>query len=647
MEDNNHLTLLEVQKGTSEPTEAKDTPAGEETPEEADVSVEAKAPPETDASVEGDVSVEADAPPETGAPLEQETQEKQAKPGPIAEEAEQLDLENPEPESIGAKPRFDPPLRFGSEVKRYKGKLYLSKTLAFSVQIRRQKEGSFYALSGTVSMLDPATGHLMQLVGDQRKALDDRRREKGLEPIGGKHNYASAVKKEINIKRQENENYTKIIKAEAIRIALLLAKQHQDAITERMSTNSSLDRLPLSLIYDGFVNPYLDSRTKSADMKALYGRQIRQAAEAVGDKPLGDWSLSMLSRLAENNPKINRDSMDEVLRFLDYVSSHRHVANPVAVCLQEYLAQNPKEKRNPQKKQRDAVNAVILPSRAEEALDKAAWANMGDPDYLAYMMVKESGLDVAILCSLTIKDIQFGLEAEKVFITLQKNYTKSATHDYTFPLLPSGAVYLRQYITALRSKYGEDRVQGERFLISADKEGKERYDEGKTKEVKDFLNRIISGQKIGYAALVALKDHVVSSKGEYLLLETYRHRIDEIFCGQGNMTCDDGAVTFLSHRALNKSVQSDHYRAFADESGKSYLFDSLMKDARDPMRYLPTEVEHHFRRKSMKRVDNKKLITYPAKAGKHGQVLEITLDGLRPGDIITVASDHGLLVSRA
>lgn len=297
------------------------------------------------------------------------------------------------------------------------------------------------------------------------------------------------------------------------------------------------------------------------------------------------------------------------------------------------------------KEQTNAANAIVLPERVEKALDQEAWDNLGDAGYCAYMMVKESGLNVEEICALKIVDIQFGSEEEKAFISLQKNYSNSATHDYTFPLVPSGTIYLREYIKKLQNQYGENRVRSECYLISLDEQGTEPYSGDMIKKINDFFNEIIRRQKVGYAALAGLDDLIKVSKGGYLLRKTYENRMVSLFCGDGCLTCDDGAATFMTHRALVNSVQSDHYRAFTDETGRAYLFNSVMKDPRNPYQFMEGAEEKAFRRKSTKQIgDDQKLFTYPAKSEKGGQVAEITLSGLKPGDVITLEALHGLML---
>ena len=147
------------------------------------------------------------------------------------------------------KPKFEPPLQFGPGITGYKGKLYLSPTQVFSVNARRQKAG-YYAISGTLGMIDPSTGYLMQRGNDSRHAVDRERTEKGLPPVAHKHDYRTAVKAEINVKYQENPNYTQSLKAEIMKKAQMLANQSRDLINFSMLAGMPLEKLSLGLIFD-------------------------------------------------------------------------------------------------------------------------------------------------------------------------------------------------------------------------------------------------------------------------------------------------------------------------------------------------------------------------------------------------------------
>ena len=543
-------------------------------------------------------------------------------------------------------PKFFPAVRFGPTVDKYDGTLYLSPVHIFHVTANRQQNSeSFYAVRGMITMQDLDIGGSMQESGDRRREILERRAKKGMAHVKGKRSQATAVKRELLIKpHPKSPDYTKDIKAEAISRAQNLLNEHKEQVTEQILHGVPAEKLTLSIIFSGYGSAYLDDRTRSKNSRRNYTGLIRRVIDAIGDVELGNWSKSFLTRNEKKHEAINAENMKEVSRFLNYFANKRHITNPVAECLREYLAERGSNKKDPKESQKDATAGVRLSSEVEQFLDQGCWENLGDPRYAFIELAKEGGLTAEAACSLLVKDICRDSEnVQKVSVEFRRDELQSATHDYTFPLFPWGAVYVNEYLSKLARVYGDDRIKGDRYLLSEDPGGEKKHD---AKNLKNFINTLLSHHKIGYAELVSLEGMVKKSRGSFLLHKTYEDRLNEIFCDPGRKKKDDGAVTFMLHKSLVGSVQMDHYRALTDFTGKKYLFGSLCCDKRNPMKYLDREKPPHSKRSIRKGDDiNSRVFRYPAKADNCGRVMEMDVKGLKVGDEVTFEAERGLLVS--
>ena len=121
-----------------------------------------------------------------------------------------------------------------------------------------------------------------------------------------------------------------------------------------------------------------------------------------------------------------------------------------------------------------------------------------------------------------------------------------------------------------------------------------------------------------------------------LLVKTREVHLREV-CGLSN---DPGALTFMLHLSMGKQVQSDHYRAFTDPTGRDYLWRRLRLD-----RHGLPESMHKAQYKRMSRVKGPDYDELRFPAPNDGRDMLITLrlatKGLNVGDAIEVIADEG------
>lgn len=121
-----------------------------------------------------------------------------------------------------------------------------------------------------------------------------------------------------------------------------------------------------------------------------------------------------------------------------------------------------------------------------------------------------------------------------------------------------------------------ERIQADRFLVSADDMGLQRVDR---KDVIMFCRNLLLeiGHQIDYYSMMKGQD-LSSDRGVKMLRATYSYRLEKY--ADLSIQTDTGAYTFMRHDNLAPYVQADHYRGFTGEYGRQFLTDHLQRDRR-------------------------------------------------------------------
>lgn len=168
-----------------------------------------------------------------------------------------------------------------------------------------------------------------------------------------------------------------------------------------------------------------------------------------------------------------------------------------------------------------------------------------------------------------------------MFVKLYKEYRGSATQNYSFPVFPLEAHLIDEYITKMGEKSPE-RIQADRFLVSADDMGLQRVDR---KDVIMFCRNLLLeiGHQIDYYSMMKGQD-LSSDRGVKMLRATYSYRLEKY--ADLSIQTDTGAYTFMRHDNLAPYVQADHYRGFTGEYGRQFLTDHLQRDRRGSLKRI-------------------------------------------------------------
>ena len=543
------------------------------------------------------------------------------------------------------KPKFEPELVFGPDVKRYEGKLTLLPNVKFHVTANRQYgENSNYAVRGTVALLNPKDGYLFQPPDDILKGLKETRREKGLAEITSDHSFETAVKRELLVKKRIPTNsdeeidffcidYTDDVVNEALLKANLLLIAHEKELCYRLSHDVNISKMPLNLLLTLFGTAYFDTRTSSEDQKAEYRRRIEIVAATIGLVPVGELNVKNLLKLTTKHPNITAERLREVHLFLDYAAMHRGSENPLSTVIPDVINRLPRKRDIPGLRD-DATLPPVLTEAVEAKINAEL---LGKFDFLSagLVLIKEGRLTPEDVCTATFGMLDYsGENPDWMFFLLRRDKYAGATHDYRFPLLPFGVYYMREYIKRLVEKFGESRIDAKKYILSDSNDGSIPID---ANALKEYCHKEIEMHPFGYAALANIKPSR-TPKVITLLHNTFDKRLEEA-CRLRN---DRGTLMFMRHQSLAHSVQADCYRGFTDRTGMDYLYRSTRRDQRG---IPPLPKEKRVRSTRIEKETHRKITRCPADSNGFATTTIISLEGLRAGDIVTINVRNGCFVS--
>jgi hypothetical protein len=480
----------------------------------------------------------------------------------------------------------------------------------FRYTLNVRKTG-FYALTGTLSMLDPST----------KKTLH----------IGG--NKAELANKPLHIpfpKLGEAQN-TLIIQVIEL-TAYNLATQYNDQYIVGARKSKLLSEMTLTEALAAFGDEARISYSRSKSMRDKYKRQLNHMAKNMLV------SLDKVTRKAVGNSlpqnatdSTKRDYLDVLRHFVAFVEVQQHVDSDflptIDYCLSK-IAKQSKGSKN-RKAMLDASNSDVLSSAAEETLNGQINAHQYDPYYIAIALIKGGGLSTQDICALRVGDVQRGKDLEEVFLALRREFS-SATQNYCFPLLAWEARLLQDYMKHLEN-LGVERMDGNRYLLSIDA-GTTQLDPS---QITALCRAELQRLTFGYADLLGSAD-LRKTRGTELLRATYRHRL-ETYCGVTVKT-DEGALLFLLHHSLGNKIQADHYRSFTAESGRQCLLDYVKQDRR----FIPQYPRK--RRKTTRTQGGRDIHTLAKLDQENEQQATITFE-LGPNEVAEFFTEHGARIT--
>lgn len=476
-------------------------------------------------------------------------------------------------------------------------------------QLHEQGIYSEYRLRGSMSIISPKTGEVLEAVGEVRKEALGRRKDKDTPPKVQKTLLLNSLDK-TEIKRYLEEAAQNLI-----------AKN--TAALEGSFSSISIDpsRHSLSELARRYCKNFLNERhLKSSTYRSRKSMLTRSAAV------FGLTSLDKINvpTVEKHSRQLNDLQLALLSRFWEWCGYRCPLGdNPFA----KFMHIHRKKRRDGRKTAQEKSTATnLFPEEENELNQKLLSLIIEDPRLIAIALAKDAGLGSTTMSTLKWSDILFDEnETGLVRIKLVKE-TAGAVSDYTRPVFPFAAIALRQCYENLQKNHAKSEIAN-RYVVSVD--GKKT----KSTDISTIIRKGLKGLGISYNVLANLhaEDATVAA-GTKLLINTYRYKL-ETQCGL--LPSDPAAVRFLQALSLENDVSASHYRSFTSPEGQRKLYVA--------MRRFCSGLENHSsqHKKTEESIDGGYACTIAPMDKTKCAEISATFE-LEPGECLTLDSEYSI-----
>ena len=476
-----------------------------------------------------------------------------------------------------------------------------------------------YLSRGTIGLLDPQTGHLLQTRTDSKS-----------------HRFSDAATLELYIPcPRQGETQEQVIRRTVVKRAADLIKKYRPILDIGLRSGKSLGDMSLRTAIELYATDYVIDESSSVELRKTYYNQLNKMAAAFEGKKLTDLTSGDFKRFCTSHPRKNGlEYVKRLYHFLATIARQEGVACPAQKVLVDYIRRQERDPKITNRRlQREAAATDVLPVEYEAVLDSRCWQELGQPMEALTVLLKESGLSAKEVCALQWGDLLLDdTDLERVFVCYHRDDLASYTHNYTFPLSPYGALYVNAWRAYLAESCIAERLSDTAYIVSQDRFGQRAF---ASSELITHIRTTVSAYTIGYAGRIKLEG-MTSAMGVQLLRNTRRNHLIED-CA---LRDDPGALAFLMHQSMTGQVQSDSYRSFTDPTGQQYLYSKLCRDRHG----CPAPEKENTRTSIVRLPDGRQEIRIPPVSGSSRQgdaLITLVLTNVQPGDVIEAHAPSG------
>ena len=476
-----------------------------------------------------------------------------------------------------------------------------------------------YLSRGTIGLLDPQTGHLLQTRTNSKK-----------------RRFSDAATLELYIPYpRTGETQEQVIRRTVKKRTEDLIKKYRHALNMNLREGKSLEEMSLRTAVELYATDYVNDESSSSELRKTYYSQLRKLAAAFEGKKLKDLTSGDFRDFCDAHQRKNGlEYIKRLYSFLTTIAHREGVECPAKKKLEEYIR---RQERNADttnhRLQREAAATDVLPAEYEAVLDSRCWQELGQPMEALTVLLKESGLSAKEVCALQWGNLLLDdANLERVFVRYRRDDLASYTHNYTFPLSPYGALYVNAWRAYLAESCIAERLSDTAYIVSQDRFGQRAF---ASSELITHIRTTVSAYTIGYAGRIKLEG-MTSAMGVQLLRNTRRNHLIED-CA---LRDDPGALAFLMHQSMTGQVQSDSYRSFTDPTGQQYLYSKLCRDRHG----CPAPEKENTRTSIVRLPDGRQEIRIPPVSGSSRQgdaLITLVLTNVQPGDVIEAHAPSG------
>lgn len=486
--------------------------------------------------------------------------------------------------------------------------VYVLHGMSFKFHITEQRTGA-YVMRGAVSPIDPMTG----------KSVDIGAREKA------KYFDVHPEKREIRCPEVliSHALYTNTTNIEEIKATVAEAVQrlyhdygarlhHVYGVVARPNTI-----LPI-IASTKHVDQFLSTRHKNLGESSYrnYKGDIINIASSLPAKAMCEISMKEVEKtLRRTNASVRKQKL--LFEFWGYCIDKGICVGKNPVPIVEKKRKSPEALMRAVKR-KDRLNPV-----ENDKFHEMLMLDLTGPACGTALML-DGGYAGEIAADFRWGDLIFGDPQEYVCVSYNRPDLAGATHNYTAPIFPSGALVLRARYERLVEQYGKEQVAE---MPVASQITNPKVPCGAA-VLKQHARLLLLKKLFSYEDVHVLSEESSDAVSNRVLLNTYKAMVNRNL----GLENEPGIVKFLLHQSLSGSVTDDNYASFTSEESRDFLF-ALMSYTRPEIEIEDKDLTVLVSNKKEKRV------VFPETTRQRvGCLATFTL---QPGEELIFAASHG------
>lgn len=413
----------------------------------------------------------------------------------------------------------------------------------FRFHLTQQNSGE-YLMRGEVHVVDPQKGGVLT-----RSSRDRMRwfKERGIEDAGQRVE-ALLVKKSLYGKSKERQDVKRLIEAGV----LSLYEEHAAWIHRVAGDAAQADTIIPVVAANRYGEKFFDVRhpgIKESSLEA-YKKRLSDLCAKLPAKAMRKFSMTEVQRLfdKEKTPLQYRKHLHEFWQYcID--TGVCDGANPVPVTK--------RRGKSATALMNDAGKPDKLTDKQQERLDDLL---LKDPNGSAcgISLMRYGGFSAKQAVEFCWSDVIWHDDPDYVRIKFFRDDIAGATHDYTAPIFPVGALVLRARYIELMWTYSQEELL-EMPIASQVKDPKKKMNPN---ELIQNGRLMLLNVGYTYATLKELTDENLGAVSARIFSNTYKRNLYQ----NCRLTDDDGDAKYLMGESLTDNVTNNHYISFSCEA---------------------------------------------------------------------------------
>ena len=490
----------------------------------------------------------------------------------------------------------------------------------FRFSLRQQSTGGA-VMRGSVSVISPIDGQIMQISGREKTAKLEElkaKRPKYLDDMSGKRLPELNLTTSVHTMSLDPADIKKAVLGAVLRLYTAYAHQIHRAF-DQISRPDTIT--PITAAHKN-VDKFMESnhRKLSSKVYTQCRNDILTMCADLPSKPMSDFTQSQIESFFKSR-NLSQRKKDLLAAFWLYCLQ-------AGICIgTSPFPVKQKRKLSPNVAARNAVRPDILSLDEQDKLYNCLDAECTGGDCGIALQIWK-GFSAKTACEKTWGDLLWK-EGHNDYARIKHSRPNlvGATHDFTAPIFPAGALLLRKRYLSLVEKYDEETLKKMPIVSQSSNPKKAMTAEALVAYTTMRLHSI----GLSYAALQALGKSTPQkiAVSKLLLHNTFLNNV-YYRCALEN---EEGTAKFLCGESLSSNTTDDNYTCFSDdEAGErlhnimSVLTPEQAIDVDDSPKVLPNGRVQH---------------TYAPETTRQ-RVGHVGVYKLQPGEEIIIKCPHGV-----